>query len=163
MLVAADVPAGDRDRIQGTWILVSSESDGVSRPAESLRAGKVLMIFEADRMTARMGDRSAVLGTFALDPTKTPKAYDRTYPDGSPRPGISELEGETLRICIAPLGKNRPTAFTTKPGDGRTLLVYKHDHVQSRGQATIGVPDARVCPEDRLHPPHFFASRRQGP
>jgi uncharacterized protein (TIGR03067 family) len=125
MLVATDVPAGDMQRIQGTWALVSSESDGVSRPPDSIKGGKVLMIFEGDQLIAKLEGRSTVLGTFALDPTKMPKAYDRTYPDGSPRRGIYELEGETLKICIATVGKERPTAFATKPGDGVSLLVYQ--------------------------------------
>ncbi|MBV8231962.1 MAG: hypothetical protein JO329_18430, partial [Planctomycetaceae bacterium] len=54
MLVAADVPAGDMQRIQGTWALVSSESDGVSRPPESIKGGKVLMIFEGDQLIAKL-------------------------------------------------------------------------------------------------------------
>jgi uncharacterized protein (TIGR03067 family) len=128
MLVATDVPAGDMQRIQGTWTLVSSESDGVSQPPDAIKGGKVLMIFEGDRLIAKLEGRSTVLGTFALDPTKMPKAYDRTYPDGSPRRGIYELEGETLKICIATVGKERPTAFATKPGDGVSLLVYKREN-----------------------------------
>jgi hypothetical protein len=30
-----------------------------------------------------------------------------------------------MTICLADVGKPRPTEFATKPGDGTSLLVYK--------------------------------------
>jgi uncharacterized protein (TIGR03067 family) len=131
VLAACDPEAqdrkADRDRIQGPWALVSTQSDGKTVSADSLKARDVRMVFEGERVLAKMGDMSVTLGTFALDPSRTPKAYDRTYEDGTPRRGIYTLEGETLTICIAGLGKARPTAFATQPGDGLSLLVYTRE------------------------------------
>jgi len=117
----------DRETIQGTWLLVSSETEGQPVPAESLKTRPVRMVFEGDRVAAKMGEMSASLGTFTLDETHDPRWYDRTYPDGSPRRGIYRLEADRLTICIAALGKDRPAAFSTKPGDGQSLLVYQRE------------------------------------
>jgi uncharacterized protein (TIGR03067 family) len=114
----------DQVRIQGTWTLAESETGGEKIPPESLKARGVQMVFEEDRLIARMGDKTVTLGTFSLDPEKVPKTYDRVYNDGTKRLGIYRLEGDRLMICIAALDKERPTAFTTKPGDGVSLLVY---------------------------------------
>src|SRR5258708_38115373 len=98
---AGEGPGSDRDRIQGTWRLVSSETGGEAVPAESLKARPVGMEFEGDRVVARMGEMTAALGTFALDATHDPRWYDRTYPDGSPRRVIYPLWGARVAALIA--------------------------------------------------------------
>jgi len=35
------------------------------------------------------------------------------------------LEGDTLKSCVAPIGKDRPTEFASKPGTGHTLRLFK--------------------------------------
>ena len=67
-------------------------------------------------------------GEYKLDPTAKPKAIDLVEPNGSRNtPGIYELDGDTLKICIAE-GQNavRPTAF--KP-DGMRMPVVTFKRV----------------------------------
>ena len=40
-------------------------------------------------------------------------------------PGIYELKGDTLKVCFAKPGQNRPTEFTTKQGTGFLYCLYK--------------------------------------
>ncbi|WP_406693616.1 TIGR03067 domain-containing protein [Singulisphaera sp. Ch08] len=117
----------DTKKIQGVWNLVSTESDGQVVASESLKGRDARMVLEDDRVIMKMGEKSAFLGTFKLDPSRTPRWYDRTYSDGTPRRGIYRLEGDSLTICLAGLGKDRPTAFGTKQGDGLSLLVYQRE------------------------------------
>jgi uncharacterized protein (TIGR03067 family) len=130
-LLAAEDPGtpepSDATRIQGTWVLVSSEQEGEALPSESLKAGAVRLIIKGNEVLVKMGDMTAALGTFALDPTKSPGAYDRTYPSGAVRRGIYRLDETTLTICLGPIGKERPSAFATKPGDGCDLAVYQRE------------------------------------
>lgn len=114
-------------KLQGAWVLVSTESDGKTVASESLKGRDVRMVFEDDRVIAKMGEKSVSLGTFKLDPTRTPRWYDRISTDGTPRHGIYRLEGDRLTICLAGLGKDRPTDFGTKQGDGLSLLVYQRE------------------------------------
>ena len=41
--------------------------------------------------------------------------------------GIYELSGDTYRSCFATEGKPRPTAFTSEPGSGNVLWVFKRE------------------------------------
>jgi uncharacterized protein (TIGR03067 family) len=41
--------------------------------------------------------------------------------------GIYALEGDDLKVCYALPGKERPTAFATKPGSGTVLFVLKRE------------------------------------
>jgi uncharacterized protein (TIGR03067 family) len=126
-LVAADTPLpSDQDRIQGTWVMVGREVDGQAEDAATLTS-QARMIFDKNRILVKMGSMIAELGTFSLDPTKAPKHYNRTYGEGTPREGIYELEGDTLKICLAEIGKPRPTSLATKPGEGTSLLIYKRE------------------------------------
>lgn len=38
---------------------------------------------------------------------------------------IYKMEGDRLTYCVAAPGQPRPTEFTTRPGDGNTLVVLR--------------------------------------
>jgi uncharacterized protein (TIGR03067 family) len=127
LLVAADAPPStDQDRIQGHWVLIGREIDGQVDDPSTL-TNQAIMVFDRNRVLARMGPMVAELGTFTLDPTQNPRHYNRLYGEGTPREGIYVLEGNTLKICLAEIGKPRPTSLATKPGDGTSLLIYKRE------------------------------------
>ena len=127
LLLGAVDPGNDREKIQGTWVVARSERDGAPIPSDELRGKQVRLVFRGGEVQARMGDKLTSLGTFTLDPAALPKGYDRVYPDGTPRLGIYQLDGDTLMICFGGIGKERPSAFATKPGDGASLVVYRRE------------------------------------
>ena len=139
LLVAADTPKDDAgkkepagqkdlDRMQGTWSAVSGERDGNKAPETELKQFKI--VIKDDKMTLLVGEPTE-LATFKLDPAKKPKAVDLDLQAGQDKGktahGIYDLEGDTLKICMAKPGKDRPTEFTTKAGSDTTLLVLKRD------------------------------------
>ena len=69
-------------------------------------------------------------GRYRLDPTRRPKEIDSIPTEGEHRgkvaPGIYEIDGDTHRVCFAPLGsEDRPTALADSPGRGYRLYVMR--------------------------------------
>ena len=60
---------------------------------------------------------------FTIDSTKKLKETTDKLPDGTEIKGIYELDGATLKSCVAPPGKDRPTEFSSKGGN--SLRVFK--------------------------------------
>lgn len=119
----------DQELLQGTWSMVSGARDGAAFPADYLKHSK--RVAKDDEVTVMLQGQLFMKAKFKLDPTKTPKQVDYAVSDGpyagTTQLGIYELEGEQVKFCFSVPGKVRPTDFTTKPSDGRTLSVWKKE------------------------------------
>jgi uncharacterized protein (TIGR03067 family) len=115
----------ERDRLNGTWEVVSAVFDGTKQPVPR----KATLTIKDDKYTVREGEKVVADGTFTVDPAATPKSVDgipSSGPDkGKPHRGIYEVKGDTYRVCLAPPGKPRPKAFEAKEGSGHALVTYK--------------------------------------
>jgi uncharacterized protein (TIGR03067 family) len=114
-------------KFQGTWTIESSEAGGMVIPPANLKG--LVVIFEGDKHTVKMGDEVVQVGTQKLDPSKTPKAIDVTMTEGPNKGavmlGIYEFDGDTLRVCFDPQGKKRPTEFKSPAGSENFVNVHK--------------------------------------
>ena len=111
-------------KLAGTWQLVSAETDGEKVPDE--RAKQIRVVIAKGKHTVYFKDKAIAEGVaFRIDPTKTPKEVEDTLKDGQKILGIYELDGDTLRSCVAAVGKERPTRFSGATGSGCTLRVFK--------------------------------------
>jgi uncharacterized protein (TIGR03067 family) len=121
----------DLEAMKGTWTVVSAERDG-KKIADAQLQG-VTVTFDADgKVSAQRQGQTLFEGTVTIDPTKKPKTVDTTQTSegdnkGKTALGIYELEGDTMKICSADFGKERPTEFSSKPGSGHFLRVYKRE------------------------------------
>jgi len=127
LLVAAGAPqegTKDQEQIQGKWKMVSSERNGRDRPVKVTQ-----VIIKADKITFVGPDGKETFDVpYKLDAAKKPKAIDVKNEKGDETsPGIYSLEGDTLKICYARPGKQRPSEFATKPGSELNLIVLKRD------------------------------------
>jgi uncharacterized protein (TIGR03067 family) len=123
LLVAADAPDKELEKLQGNWTLASLETgDG-----QSLSDGTLTI--KGDKYEARVGEFT-VKATIKVDPSKSPKAIDFTYSEGPSEgqtiKGIYSLEGDTFKF-YRPLqaGEDRPAKIPSEPGPGMLLVVYK--------------------------------------
>jgi hypothetical protein len=46
--------------------------------------------------------------------------------------GIYELDGDTMKTCLAAPGKERPTEFSSKEGSGRMSYVWKREKAEKK-------------------------------
>src|SRR5262245_5526335 len=117
-----DDPATQRDLalIHGEWRIVAWESAGQKVPREKF--GDSRLKFEGDDYTQWAGLTVVERGKVVLKPSESPKTLDFVIKEslededkGKTQLGIYELDGDTLRICVAKAGATeRPTSFRTK-------------------------------------------------
>ncbi len=120
----ADAVEKEMAKLEGTWQLISAETDGEKLPDE--RAKQIRVVISKGKHTVYLNDKAIVEGVaFRIDPTRTPKEVEDTLKDGQKIRGIYELDGDTLRSCVAGVGKERPTRFSGEKGTGCTLRNFK--------------------------------------
>jgi uncharacterized protein (TIGR03067 family) len=114
-------------QFQGEWIMVSGGQNGTLFPPGAAKIGK--RVVEGNLTTVTFGPQTVLQATITIDSSTNPKSIDyvlQTGPHkGSLVYGIFEFAGDTNRLCFAPPGGERPDEFESKPGDGRTLSVWK--------------------------------------
>jgi len=131
LLAAADAKDDAKkelDKFTGTWKAVSATRDGKEMSKEEVE--KVKLVVKGDSYTLTVGDET-IEGTHKLDPSKSPKTIDALRTKGpdkdKPLLGIYELTDDTYKACFAPVGKDRPTEFTSKAGSGNRLFTFKKE------------------------------------
>jgi uncharacterized protein (TIGR03067 family) len=122
--------AAELKRLAGSWQAVSYALDGKEAPAEDLK--KVKLRIDAHGKTAAQSEGKTFLAsTIRVDPGWNPKTIDIAFTEGDRKGktalGIYKLDGDTLTICRANPGKDRPSAFSSTPGSGLTLMSYRRD------------------------------------
>ncbi len=116
-------------KLQGEWSMISGSADGTAMPEAMLREMK--RICKGDETTTTMGGQVYFKAKITIDPSSKPKTIDyqmtEGFTKGKKQLGIYELDGDTFKSCFGKAGGDRPKEFTSKPGDGRTLSVWKRD------------------------------------
>jgi len=120
---------GDKDKIQGTWKIVSFEARGPKDllSKEALKSAKV--VIKGDKITFHFGKKTDE-ARFKLDPAKKPKTINfvgKKTADTSL--GIYLLEGDDLKLCWNVNDTERPTEFSKvgKVGQELRLAVLKRE------------------------------------
>jgi RNA polymerase sigma factor (sigma-70 family) len=111
--LAQDKAKSDKDKLQGTWVSMRGERQGVDFEEAQLK--NWVVVFEDDRFIRDGGERAE--GTYKIDPDKKPKEIDLVF-SGHTFLGIYELKGDTLKLVFRL--EKRPTEFNSNDA---TLLV----------------------------------------
>jgi len=117
----------DLAQLQGEWSMVSGSADG--QPMPDLLLKQMKRVCKGDEAAVTMAGQIYIKAKVTIDPSKKPKTIDYQMTDGFTKGkkqlGIYEVVGESFKSCFGKPGAERPTDFTSKPGDGRTLSVWK--------------------------------------
>jgi uncharacterized protein (TIGR03067 family) len=123
---ASGITADDLENLQGTWIFVALEVEGAKVP-DAMLAGSRLII-KGDAFTSISGGVTYE-GTIKIDAAKSPKTLDLIFTGGPEKgktaPGIYEIGGDALKICLSLGASGRPTEFVSKQGSGHALEMLK--------------------------------------
>ncbi|MCA8992224.1 MAG: protein kinase [Planctomycetaceae bacterium] len=109
----------DAEAIQGEWQVIFAEDSGRTGPPEAIK--DIRMVITNESMTMSIAGRENE-STYTLDPSTTPKSIDMTN-DGLTKPGIYDLQGDTLRICFSENTDERPTAFDSQPNSVNDVVL----------------------------------------
>jgi uncharacterized protein (TIGR03067 family) len=128
LLIAADKKEAKDDgkKLEGDWNVVKGVHGGEEIPEEKVKTFKVT--FKGDKFTLNDGEKTHEVA-FKLDPAKKPRTIDAMPADGEYKGktllGIYSLEGDTLKMCFAEPGTERPKEFTSRANTMHFLLVLK--------------------------------------
>jgi uncharacterized protein (TIGR03067 family) len=119
--------------LEGSWDQVSAE---YGKKKITFPEGKQLRLtIRGDRFSRAAGGQVLSEGTIQVDPGNTPKAIDlvEARKPGASRsgPGIYEVKGDELRLCVAVPGRPRPTVSTADEGSRQAIITFRR--VKSKG------------------------------
>ena len=111
----------DLAQLQGEWSMVSGSADG--QPMPDLLLKQMKRVCKGDEAAVTMAGQIYIKAKVTIDPSKKPKSIDYQMTDGFTKGkkqlGIYEVDGESFKSCFGKPGAERPTDFTSQPGDGR--------------------------------------------
>ena len=83
--------------------------------------------WRGNRTILKFGPETYIDATFTLHPAVSPHAIDFVHQKGmyagKKQSGIVQLEGDTMKLCVSPPGKPRPTDFAER-GEN-TVTVFR--------------------------------------
>lgn len=114
-------------RFEGEWVMTAGQNDGQSIPDAA--RNQFRRIVKGDETVVMNGSAVFMRAKFTLDAQKKPKAIDYTLLEGANKGmkqlGIYEWVDDSLKICFAAPGKDRPADFSARAGSGHTVSVWK--------------------------------------
>jgi uncharacterized protein (TIGR03067 family) len=122
---AKDKDKGDKpespkkDALQGTWTVKSAVEGGAAQK----EFDKATFTFAGEKLSVALNEKDVLDYTYKLDESKTPKVLElwfgapapeataKAADKGKPAHGIFELNGDALKLCVAPAEEKPPTEF----------------------------------------------------
>jgi uncharacterized protein (TIGR03067 family) len=108
--------------LKGKWEIVSGKFNGNESATVK---GRILKFTSNELVTYFSDDDKDLTVSVTFDLSKTPKQFDIDHRFGDVALAIYTIEKDTLKICYAEPGADRPTKFESPAGERVFLLVLK--------------------------------------
>lgn len=118
---AAGGGSGGAAGLAGTWTMVVGEKAGQRAPEKDVTA--MTVVIAANSLTFTRGDRGETF-KISVDATVTPNQINLIGDDGASRPGIYELSGDSLKLCLSGTDQ-RPADFSSTQSSRNALMVLR--------------------------------------
>jgi len=122
-LVRADEPKSEK----GVWTPTELTAGGQAVPADQLSAMKLTL--GDGKYKVEVNDQTIDAGTYTVDTKKKPWQLVITGSDGPNKDkkilAISEVSGDTMKVCYDPAGKEYPKDFKSTKENKYLLILYK--------------------------------------
>src|SRR5262245_38530991 len=134
LLLGADRSADSKEKVaatelEGSWCAVSFITRGEAWPDDLARFHTTT--FAGSTCVSRYGGKTGHKCTFKIDAQANPKKLDVTIEEGKDKGkrilAIYELKENTLKICEAALGKERPSGFDSTFQNQQCLEILKRE------------------------------------
>jgi uncharacterized protein (TIGR03067 family) len=126
--VAAKADKEELKKLQGKWFVAEHEHGGKKTLAKEL-ANLTLEVQGTKMITYENGEFKEGTSIIGLDPKAKPATLDLRVDKGDDAgkvvKAIWKRTADTLTICVAEPGKDRPKEFEGKKDTGHTLMVFK--------------------------------------
>ncbi len=121
--IQPDASKEELKKLQGTWKIELQDEDGKTLSGADLK-GRTIS-FGSTLFLVRKKAAMVQIGKIKIDPAKKSMnvSIEKGTHEGDLLPGIYDLDGDTLKICLSTDGDSRPKDF--KPGADRLLMVCK--------------------------------------
>lgn len=111
------------DLVEGEWVAVRLVLDGKTMPKGFVSSGR--RVSHGIETTVTFGGQTVLDGQTRYDESNSPVLFDFWQrSSGKVLPGIAEVAGEVLRVCLGPADGLRPSAFASARGSGNTLSEW---------------------------------------
>jgi uncharacterized protein (TIGR03067 family) len=123
----ATVGTGPATELEGEWEMVECIREGVPVEKEHVKYGK--RIVRGNLITVTMAGQVMLKATFTMNASANPKTMEYVIAQGSQQGqkqlGIYEWDGKNQKVSFGAVGKERPSDYDVKLGDGRTYTLWK--------------------------------------
>ena len=134
--------------LTGTWQEFYGEVDGRMGPVA--RTSSTVITYQGNKFSITVFGKLEHEGTYSVNDGSSPAQITFVYTKSSrfelnkPRTGILQLVGDTVKICIGPVGAPAPSNFNTTANSNAVLTIHQRKGSEGGAQDSFTVGTVRA-------------------